>query len=649
MTQLDPTALAQAYLHPGHRVLVFGEKGTGKSTLCAELADASSRLGQNCRVLSLNPGSPAFGPPAAVSCGVRRDGEWHVVDFEAVCTLDAARFRLPLVIAIERLVARAGAGCLLVDAAGVSRGMAGAELLHAVTRAASVDTVLAVSRDGDAALSDELATCGAETVRVAAPAAARSPSKQERAHRRTALWDVHLAGGKSRHIDTRVVKVIGAPPPVDAPDAWPGRIVALLDEGGSTLALGEVVSRVGERVEVLSPAFAPEAVRAMLVRDARRLASGLVGTSPAPGRFADDVEFGASATSDMVPAERSNGFDDPIIAHVASAKAALVSGIFGDPLLHVRLRHSRRSLLFDLGETTRLQARIAHQVTDVFLSHAHVDHIAGFLWLMRTRIGVEGTCRIWGPPGVAAHIVALIGGIEWDRVGDRGPAFEITEVDGERHTTCRVQAGKGEPEWLDASTSTGGLLLEDRRFRVRAATLDHGIPVLAFSLEEPRQLNVRKDRLLAGRLTPGPWLETLKANVLNGGLDEPVRTPDGTERSSGELAGELLLERPGDKLVYATDLDDTVQNRAELVALARGAHTFFCETAFVEEARDQARSTQHLTARAAGEIAAAAGVGRLVPFHLSRRYDREPERVYAELLAAFPRTVVPPVVRARLT
>jgi len=48
-----------------------------------------------------------------------------------------------------------------------------------------------------------------------------------------------------------------------------------------------------------------------------------------------------------------------------------------------------------------------------------------------------------------------------------------------------------------------------------------------------------------------------------------------------------------------------------------------------------------LTARACGEIATAAVVRRLVPFHLSRRYEKDPRQVYAEVLAACPRALVP--------
>lgn len=81
------------------------------------------------------------------------------------------------------------------------------------------------------------------------------------------------------------------------------------------------------------------------------------------------------------------------------------------------------------------------------------------------------------------------------------------------------------------------------------------------------------------------------------------------------LANGLAVVAPGQKLAYATDLADTRENRERLIALARGAHTFFCEASFVERDCAQAARTGHLTARACGEIATAANVTRLIPFH----------------------------------
>ena len=60
----------------------------------------------------------------------------------------------------------------------------------------------------------------------------------------------------------------------------------------------------------------------------------------------------------------------------------------------------------------------------------------------------------------------------------------------------------------------------------------------------------------------------------------------------------------------------------------------FVEAPFCEADAEQAARTGHLTARACGEIAAAAGVERLAPFHFSHRYQNEADRVYAEVKAA---------------
>ena len=126
---------------------------------------------------------------------------------------------------------------------------------------------------------------------------------------------------------------------------------------------------------------------------------------------------------------------------------------------------------------------------------------------------------------------------------------------------------------------------------------------------------------------PGPWLGALKRHIQAGRAEEILDLPGGRRSRVWELAADLMLVRPGRRLVYATDLADTPENRARLVRLAGGAHTLFCEAAFAEADREEARRTGHLTARACGRIAKAAPVARLVPFHFSRRYERDPWRV----------------------
>ena len=118
------------------RVLLWGEMGTGKSVLALELSRWLSRYRGGGRVLSLDPGSPPFGVPGALNTGWWRDDAFVWADHAALCTLNAARFRLPLVLTARRLLVDAIDGDkdtpLVIDAPGVVRGVGGAELLVAL-------------------------------------------------------------------------------------------------------------------------------------------------------------------------------------------------------------------------------------------------------------------------------------------------------------------------------------------------------------------------------------------------------------------------------------------------------------------------------------------------------------------------------------
>ena len=129
------------------RVLVIGPPGAGKSTLVDGLAAGLVRAGRDCRCIGADPGMPLFGVPGAVCLARRLPAGWRREGLEALCTLDAGRFRLPLVSAVGRLARDAAAGVLLVDGPGVVRGVAGAELLPGLVQAAEIEGVLAVTRE----------------------------------------------------------------------------------------------------------------------------------------------------------------------------------------------------------------------------------------------------------------------------------------------------------------------------------------------------------------------------------------------------------------------------------------------------------------------------------------------------------------------
>jgi ribonuclease BN (tRNA processing enzyme)/polynucleotide 5'-kinase involved in rRNA processing len=627
-----------AVLATDRRVLLTGQAGIGKSTLVNALAVSLGHAGRVCWCLGADPGSPLFGVPGAVCLG-RWDGtRWALDSLEALCSLDAGRFRLPLVSAVRRLAQKRAPGVLLLDGPGVVRGIAGAELLSGLVEAAAIEAVLVLSRAGrPPPLAQELRALPVEVFMVCAANAARRPGKRRRGEARTQQWQAYLDGAGETSLAMDQLQVVGTPPPLDRPAAWVGRQVALL-HGEQTLVMGEVLALDDNHMRVQLP-HEPASATTLLVRDAVRRDGGHLETAR---RFASErLEY--LPPSEIVPPVPGGAAGGPRVAgRIGLVSVHLANGVFGDPLLHVRLRHERRSLLFDLGEGSRLPARVAHQVTDVFISHAHIDHIAGFLWLLRSRIGEFPACRVYGPPGMAGNIEGLVRGILWDRVADRGPCFEVAELHGERLLRFRVQAGRPGCELLEEQAAADGVLRVEPGFRVRAATLEHVSPVLAYAFEQAPQINIRKDRLTARQLSPGPWLGELKRQLRLETYDASIQLPNGEVETAGALAAELVLVSPGKTLVYATDFSDSPENRRRLVALAHNAHTLFCEATFLEADAEQAARTAHLTTLACGEIAEQAGVARLVPFHFSRRYEQDPESLYEEIAAACSRTVVPP-------
>ncbi len=632
-----PASLAGQLLTGRQRILLYGEAGIGKSTLTNELAQVLSGTGLACFCISADPGSPGFGLPGTVSLGQWQGSGWKVLEFEALCTLDAGRFRLPLLTAVNRLMQKTPLGLILIDAPGVVRGIAGSELLTGLVELLGIETVLVLNRQSKPLpLMHELLYLGVRILPVHAHPQACRPGKNTRAHKRTQQWRTYLTEVREMLFNLSDLRLIDTPPPIDVPDAWIGRQCAFIDTN-RTVGIGEISALQDMQLQVLLPAEAAT-TRTLLVRDARREKNGLL-VSAAP--FASgNLSFLPPPDAIPYPTMDYRGGPRPAVK-LRGMFATLINGVFGDPLLHLRLPQQQRSLLFDLGDSGRLPTRIAHQVSDVFISHAHIDHIGGFLWLLRSRLGDFPSCRIFGPAGLIGHIKGMIAGILWDRIGDTGPRFEIAEIHGDSLIRAYIQAGSRDCVKLPEIRIADGVIVDNPAFNVRTITLDHGTPVQAYAFESKVKLNVDRNALKTLGLDTGPWLNQLKRLIGAGDNKAVICLPDNSRWEAEELGARLLNVTSGEKLVYATDLADTKANRTTLTALAHKADFFFCEASFLETDIEQARRTGHLTAHACGEIATDADIKQLVPFHFSRRYEKKPEAVYREISKVCSRVIIP--------
>jgi len=322
---------------------------------------------------------------------------------------------------------------------------------------------------------------------------------------------------------------------------------------------------------------------------------------------------------------------------------SLVNGRYGDPALYVETLFERGAILVDLGDIAALPPRKVLRLERVFVSHAHIDHFIGFDRLLRLLVGREKTISFYGPAGFVDQVHHKLSAYRWNLI-DRFECdlvFEVSEIDASlarQAARFRLKGGFA-PEAIDHGTAAGGVLHSEAGYRVSTAILEHRTPCLAFAIEEAAHVNVWKNRLAELGLPVGAWLHELKRAVVEKRPDDhpiSIAAPSFAPRELPLSAlRQVVTVTPGQKIGYVTDAADTPENRAAIIALVRNADLLFIEAVFAQADAAIAAERAHLTTTAAGEIARAAGVRALEPFHFSPRYAGEEARMLNEVRAAF--------------
>lgn len=310
----------------------------------------------------------------------------------------------------------------------------------------------------------------------------------------------------------------------------------------------------------------------------------------------------------------------------------LVNGPFGDPALYVDLVFEHRSLLFDLGNVSALVPRKLLRIAQVFVSHRHMDHFIGFDPLLRCLLGREKELGVWGPEGTIEGVESKLGAYTWNLITryESNLTLRASELgrDGRIKSADFSSANGFRRKDLRDSECENRILVADPSYKVRAAILEHGIPVLAFAVEERTRINIWRSRVEEMGLAVGPWLSTFKDAILNGEDDQlPIAITWADERADrpahlplGQLRSEIMKETKGRKIGYIVDTAFTLGNARAIVALVDHADILFIEAPFLHEDIAHATARNHLTAKQAGTLARWANVKQLRTFHYSPRY-----------------------------
>ena len=262
------------------------------------------------------------------------------------------------------------------------------------------------------------------------------------------------------------------------------------------------------------------------------------------------------------------------------------------------------TLMFDCGEGTQRQMMrygITFALSDIFFTHMHADHMLGVTGLLRT-LALQGRTEpmnLYGPPGSDKLLWKAI------TLGSEKQHFEIKVFELTPETPLKRSGYSLVPFTVEHGDrlAIGYQLVEEIRLG-------------RFNPEKAREMGVPEGPLW-GKIHKG----------------ETVKLPDGRTIKPSELVGPT---RPGRRIVLTGDSRPSEGT----IAAAMGADILVHEATFATEEGPRALETGHSTAREAAEVAAKAGVKKLVLTHVSARYSRDTSELEREAREIFPATII---------
>ncbi len=262
------------------------------------------------------------------------------------------------------------------------------------------------------------------------------------------------------------------------------------------------------------------------------------------------------------------------------------------------------TLMFDCGEGTQRQMMrygISFALSRIFFTHMHADHMLGIIGLCRTLAlgGRTEPMHLFGPPGADDLLRRAI------QLGSEKQPFpiEVTEL-------------------------RPGDAIEHEQYALQAFAVDHGgRRAIGYALVEKERLGrFDPERARAMGIPEGPmWGQLHRGRA--------VTLPDGRVVTAESLVGPA---RPGRRVVLTGDSRPCEAT----IAAAVNADLLVHEATFSDEEGLRALETGHSTAREAAEVAAKAGVKKLLLTHFSARYTRDATELQSEARAVFRETYI---------
>ena len=250
----------------------------------------------------------------------------------------------------------------------------------------------------------------------------------------------------------------------------------------------------------------------------------------------------------------------------------------------VAIKRGSEIILFDCGEGTQRQFQKSTlsymQISKIFITHFHGDHFLGIPGLIQTmQLNDRGKpLHIYGPKGII-ELVSQLSSLGYFRPRYKIVAHEVSDKES----------------------------LDFGEYTIRVLKVEHGIPALAYSIEEKmRPGRFNKPKALKLGIPEGPLFSKLQHG-------KTITLEDGRK-----ITPDLVLGPPrrGRKIVISGDTKPC----KSMVKLSKDADVLIHDSTFDSELEDIANEYGHTTAFQSAKIAEKANVEKLFLTHISPRY-----------------------------
>lgn len=246
--------------------------------------------------------------------------------------------------------------------------------------------------------------------------------------------------------------------------------------------------------------------------------------------------------------------------------------------------------LFDCGEGTQRQLLFTNvspmKISKVFITHFHGDHILGLPGLLQSMSlnGRESKLTVYGPRGL-------------NKLKDAIYSLGY----------CAIEYPV---EFIEIDT---GIIEETDEYVIRAQSVRHNVPSLAYSIEEKKKPRFLREKAIELGVPVGPAFGKLHNGEeieINGRIIKPEQV--------------LGPPRKGIKITYSGD----TRPCEEMIMFARDSTLLIHESTFIQKEAQNAEEYGHSTSKDAAFVARESNSKKLIITHISTRYGEE----YAQVM-----------------